>query len=69
MIRRCGYSLGICWKQCERVIEWTRPSLSDGMAPCFYLRIDAIAERLMCSGAEGCKSREVAVFTHLFDGA
>lgn len=66
---RKGWSLGICCKSCERLVEWTPPDLAERFGDRLQVRIAALVERLACSGADGCGSREIAVFPHLYDGA
>ncbi|WP_369062238.1 hypothetical protein ABOZ73_08190 [Caulobacter sp. 73W] len=60
-----GFSLAICCRSCDRLIEWTPPDL----AARFKLQtpIMQIASRLSCRGEGGCKSDDVAVFPHLYD--
>jgi len=62
-----GWSLAICCKACTRLVEWTPPELAERFGDRTGVRIAAIAERLSCAGDEGCGSREVAVFPHLYD--
>ncbi|MDQ0462949.1 hypothetical protein QO010_000697 [Caulobacter ginsengisoli] len=62
-----GYSLGICCKDCPRLIEWTPPELLERFEDRLDLRLADLVSRLACSGDGGCGSREVAVFPHLYD--
>ncbi len=64
-----GWSLAICCKDCPRLIEWTPAELERRFGERLDLRIADIAKRLTCSGDEGCGSRDIAVFPHLYDGA
>lgn len=64
-----GWSLGICCRACERLVEWTPPDLMERFGDRIGLRLAVLVERLACSGDEGCGAREIAVFPHLFDGA
>lgn len=64
-----GYSLAICCKDCPRCIEWTPADLLEKFGERTHVRIADIAARLSCSGEEGCGSKEIAVFPHLYDGA
>lgn len=63
-----GWSLAICCKGCERLVEWTPPDLARRYGDRPALRIADVAERLTCSGEQGCGSREIAVFPHPYDG-
>ena len=63
-----GYSLGICCKDCARLVEWTPHNLAERFGDRLGVRIADLAERLSCSGADGCGSRQIAVFPHLYDG-
>ena len=63
-----GWSLAICCRSCPRLIEWTPPDLQERFGDRLDLRIADLAGRLACSGDEGCGSRGVAVFPHLYDG-
>ncbi|MBL8772217.1 MAG: hypothetical protein JNK30_12620 [Phenylobacterium sp.] len=63
-----GWSLAICCKACERLVEWTPPELAHRFGDRTTLRIGALVERLACSGEAGCGGREIAVFPHLYDG-
>lgn len=63
-----GFSLAICCRECPRLIEWTPPELERRFGDRLELRIVDVASRLSCAGEEGCGSREVAVFPHLYDG-
>lgn len=63
-----GFSLAICCKACPRMIEWTPPELLRRFETKLDLRLADLVPRLSCSGDEGCGSREVAVFPHLYDG-
>lgn len=62
-----GWSLAICCKRCERLVEWTPPQLLEKFGDKIDLRIADLAPRLSCRGEEGCGSREIAVFPHLYD--
>jgi len=64
-----GWSLAICCKACTRLVEWAPPELDRRFGDQPHLRIAAILERLTCAGEDGCGSREIAVFPHLYDGA
>ncbi len=63
-----GYSLAICCRACPRLIEWTPEDLLEKFGQRTQLKIADIASRLSCSGDEGCGSKDVAVFPHLYDG-
>lgn len=63
-----GWSLAICCKACERLVEWTPPELARRYGDRPKVRIAAIAERLSCAGEAGCGSKEIAVFPHAYDG-
>lgn len=63
-----GWSLAICCKACERLVEWTPPDLARRLGTRPGVRIADIAGRLSCMGAGGCGSRDVAVFPHAYDG-
>lgn len=64
-----GFSLAICCKRCPRMIEWTPQDLLDKFGAQLDLPLTDLVPRLSCTGAEGCGSKEVAVFPHLYDGA
>lgn len=64
-----GWSLAICCKACERLVEWTPPELQARFQDCPGPRIGDLVARLVCAGEAGCGSREIAVFPHLYDGA
>lgn len=64
---RKGWSLAICCKACERLVEWTPPELARRFGDRIGLRIAALVERLSCTGDGGCGSREIAVFPHRYD--
>jgi hypothetical protein len=64
-----GWSLGICCKACERLVEWTPPDLQARFGGEPDLRIAVIAQRLKCSGEGGCGSKDIAVFPHPYDEA
>lgn len=61
-----GWSLAICCKSCPRLAEWTPPELARRFPA--ELNIADLAARLACTGEDGCGSRDIAVFPHLFDG-
>lgn len=63
-----GWSLAICCKACERLIEWTPADLVARFGVRNFPRIADIVPRLVCSGEGGCGSRDIAVFPHLYDG-
>jgi hypothetical protein len=63
-----GWSLAICCKACERLVEWTPPELARRYSDRTALRIAALVDRLACGGEAGCRSREIAVFPHPYDG-
>jgi hypothetical protein len=63
-----GFSLAICCKQCPRMIEWTPPELLAKFEGKLDLQLADLVPRLSCTGEEGCGSKEVAVFPHLYDG-
>lgn len=63
-----GYSLAICCKECPRCIEWTPPELQKKFGDRPDIKVADIAARLSCAGDEGCGSKEIAVFPHLYDG-
>lgn len=63
-----GWSLAICCKACERLVEWTPPELARRFGDGAQVRISVLVERLACAGDDGCGAREIAVFPHLFDG-
>lgn len=62
-----GFSLAICCRACPRLIEWTPPQLLERFGSRLELRIADLAARLVCTGKDGCGSRDVAVFPHLYD--
>lgn len=62
---RKGFSLAICCRSCERLIEWTPPDLAARFK--LQARIVDIAARLACRGEGGCKSDDVVVFPHAYD--
>lgn len=62
------WSLAICCKACERLVEWTPPQLIARFRGREAVRVAALAPRLACKGDGGCGSDEVAVFPHLYDG-
>ena len=49
------------------MVVWTPPELLDRFEGKTNLRIADIAARLSCSGEEGCGSRNIAVFPHLWE--
>lgn len=63
-----GFSLAICCKHCPRMIEWTPPELLAKFDGKLDLELADLVPRLSCTGEEGCGSKEVAVFPHLYDG-
>lgn len=63
-----GFSLAICCKACRRMIEWTPPMLLERFGSRLDLPLADLVPRLACAGEEGCDSKEVAVFPHLYDG-
>ena len=63
-----GFSLAICCKACPRIIEWTPQELLAKFDGKLDLQLADLVPRLNCSGDEGCGSKEVAVFPHLYDG-
>ncbi|MFC5343410.1 hypothetical protein ACETK8_20420 (plasmid) [Brevundimonas staleyi] len=63
-----GYSLAICCKQCPRMIEWTPQELLQKFEGKLDVQLADLVPRLSCTGEEGCGSREVAVFPHLYEG-
>jgi hypothetical protein len=63
-----GYSLALCCRQCPRLIEWTPQDLLEKFGERTQVKIADIAARLSCAGDEGCGSKDVAVFPHLYDG-
>jgi len=63
-----GWSLAICCKACERLVEWTPPELARRFADRPGTPIAALVERLSCAGETGCGSKEIAVFPHAYDG-
>ena len=64
-----GFSLAICCKGCPRTIEWTPPMLLAMFGQKLDLKLADLVPRLSCSGDDGCGSKDVAVFPHLYDGA
>lgn len=64
-----GFSLGICCRNCPRTIEWTPPELLRRFATQLDLPLKVLALRLSCTGEDGCGSRDIAVFPHLYDGS
>ncbi|WP_068875988.1 MULTISPECIES: hypothetical protein [unclassified Phenylobacterium] len=62
------WSLAICCKTCERLVEWTPPMLADRFAGREATRIADLVPRLSCKGEGGCRGSDIAVFPHLFDG-
>ena len=65
---QCGWSLAICCKACERLVEWTPPDLAERFAGREGVRVADLVPRLACAGDGGCGSREIAAFPHLYDG-
>lgn len=63
-----GFSLAICCKHCPRTIEWTPQELLAKFEGKLDLKLADLVPRLACTGQEGCGSKEVAVFPHLYDG-
>lgn len=63
-----GWSLAICCKACERLVEWTPPELARRFGDRPQVRIAAVIARLACAGETGCGSKEIAAFPHLYDG-
>jgi hypothetical protein len=63
-----GFSLAICCKACPRMIEWTPPRLAAKFERKLDLKLADLVPRLACTGEEGCGSKAVAVFPHLYDG-
>jgi hypothetical protein len=63
-----GWSLTVCCKTCPRLVEWPPPELARRFGGTPDLRIANLVPRLACVGDEGCGSRDVAVFPHLYDG-
>lgn len=61
---RKGWSLAICCKDCERLVEWTPSELLRRFEGTPGLRIASLVERLACAGPDGCGSRDTAVFPH-----
>lgn len=64
-----GFSLGICCRDCKRLVEITPPELQARFGDKLSLRIADLCERLSCKGAGGCGSKDIAVFPHLYDDA
>jgi hypothetical protein len=64
-----GFSLAICCRDCQRLIEWAPPELERRYGSKLRLRIADLCERLACSGEDGCGSHDIAVFPHLYDDA
>jgi hypothetical protein len=62
-----GWSLAICCKACERLVEWTPPELARRFPKPAKVKIADLVPRLACAGEAGCGSREIAVFPHLYD--
>ncbi len=63
-----GFSLAICCKGCLRTIEWTPPMLLAKFGNRLDLKLSELVPRLSCAGADGCGSKDIAVFPHLYDG-
>ncbi len=63
-----GYSLAICCRDCPRLVEWTPSELQRRFGERLDLRISDLVPRLACTGDDGCGSRSIAVFPHLYDG-
>ena len=63
-----GWSLVICCKACERLVEWTPPQLLEKFEGKVGLKVADLVPRLSCTGEEGCGSKEIAVFPHFYDG-
>jgi hypothetical protein len=57
-----GWSLAVCCCDCPRLVEWTPPELLEKFGERLDLSIADIARRIACTGAEGCGSKNVAVF-------
>ena len=64
-----GFSLGICCRACPRTIEWTPPELLRRFGDRLDLPLKDLVPRLSCAGEDGCGSRDIAVFPHLYDGS
>ncbi len=62
-----SFSLAICCKRCQRLVEWSPPDLERRFGDRLNLRIADIAERLTCAAEDGCGSHDIAVFPHLYD--
>ena len=62
-----GYSLGICCRNCPRIIEWTPPELLRRFENRVDLPLKELVPRLACTGEDGCGSHDIAVFPHLYD--
>ena len=62
-----GFSLGACCRDCKRLVEITPPELEARFGDKLRLRIADLCERLSCKGEDGCGSKDVAVFPHLYD--
>ena len=63
-----GWSLAICCKACERLVEWAPAELAARFPHPEAVRIAALVPRLRCQGEGGCGGDEIAVFPHLHDG-
>ena len=61
------YSLGVCCRDCKRLVEITPPELEARFGAKLDLPIREIARRLRCTGNDGCGSDDIAVFPHLYD--
>ena len=61
-----GFSLGICCRNCPRTIEWTPPELLRRFESKLDLPLKDLVPRLACTGEDGCGSRDIAVFPHLY---
>ncbi len=64
-----GESLGFYCRGCRRLVEITPPELEEKFGTKLGARIRNIAPRLRCSGEDGCRSDDIAVFPHLYDDA
>lgn len=59
-----GWSLGICCRHCERLVEWTPDILAEKFAGKEGMGLRAIHGKLECGGDKGCGASDVAIFPY-----
>jgi hypothetical protein len=62
-----GFSLVICCKACPRVVVWAPRDIEHRFRGKLSAKVADLAERLTCSGPEGCGHHEVALFPQYRD--